>query len=438
MARKIKSRGEPGVLLKLDISRAFDSLSWSFLLEVLLQLGFPEMCIRWIAILLKTATTRISVNGVPGNRIAHARGLRQGDPLSPQLFVLAMEVVTLLICRAAEQGLLSGIGNCNNLQRLSIYADDVVLFAKPTVQDLVAVREIFRLFGRVSGLHVNYAKTSATVIRGGEQTKDLIVDTLRCSIKDFPIKYLGLQLALRPLTKAQWQPLIDATTHLVPAWQRGLIAKPGRLVLIKAVMCARPTHNLLISEAPAWLIQEVEKRLRGFFWAGSEKANGGQCLVAWDQLCKPLEYGGLGIKDLKLQGLALRVRWQWLLRTDTLRPWQGLPLLKDAEARALFDSLIRIDVGDGGKVLFWRDRWIDGRSAADFAPGLCLTISARICNSRTVEQAMINNRWFADIPGTLATRGARELITLWAAVNSVQRHTDSRDSFTWPWTASGQ
>jgi hypothetical protein len=131
-----------------------------------------------------------------------------------------MEVVTLLICRAAEQGLLSGIGNCNNLQRLSIYADDVVLFAKPTVQDLVTVREVFRVFGRVTGLNVNYAKTSATVIRGGEQTKELVVDTLHCSIKDFPIKYLRLQLALRPLTKAQWQPLLDAATHLVPAWQQ--------------------------------------------------------------------------------------------------------------------------------------------------------------------------------------------------------------------------
>jgi hypothetical protein len=349
-----------------------------------------------------------------------------------------MEVVTLLICRAAEQGLLSGIGNCNNLQRLSIYADDVILFAKPTVQDLVTIREIFRVFGRVSGLYINYAKTSATVIRGGVQTKELIIDTLHCSIRDFPIKYLGLQLALRPLTKAQWQPLLDATTHLVLAWQRGLITKPGRLVLIKAVMCARPTHNLLISEAPAWLIQEVEKHFHGFFWAASERASGGQCLVAWDQLCKPLEYGGLGIKDLKLQSLALRVRWQWLQRTAMLRPWQGLAQLKDKAARALFHNLIQIEVGDGSRVLFWRDRWINGRSGTDFAPGLCLTISARICNARTVEQTMLDNRWFSDIPGTLATRGAKELITLWAAVHGVQRHADRKDCFRWPWTASGQ
>jgi hypothetical protein len=72
----------------------------------------------------------------------HAQGLRQGDPLSPLLFVISMEVATLLFSRAAEHGLISPIGNCRAGQRISIYADDVVLFVKPTVLGLVAVRGI--------------------------------------------------------------------------------------------------------------------------------------------------------------------------------------------------------------------------------------------------------------------------------------------------------
>ncbi|KAM0911282.1 hypothetical protein ACQ4PT_013589 [Festuca glaucescens] len=349
-----------------------------------------------------------------------------------------MEVVTILMCRAAESGLLSPIGNCTNVQRLSIYADDVVIFAKPTVSDLVTIWELLKLFGQASGLHVNYRKTLATLIRGGAQQKELIENILQCTLKDFPIRYLGLQLALRPLTKAQWQPLLDAVVHIVPAWQKGLIAKPGRLTLVKAVMAARPIHHLLVSEAPLWLLEEIDKSLRGFFWAAKDRANGGQCLVAWNRICKPFEYGGLGVKCLRTQGLALRVRWEWLMRTDDNRPWQGLPMAKDIEARQVFDSLVNITVGDGCRALFWRDRWIDGRAAEDFAPGLLLTVSTRARNMRTVAQALVDNRWLSDIPGTLATRGAREVIALWVAVNNIQRNVNTPDVFKWPWTSSGQ
>jgi hypothetical protein len=176
-------------------------------------------------------------------------------------------VTTALLKKVVDLGVLSPIGNCTAAQRISIYADDVVIFVKPTVQDLVAVRELLALFGEASGLQVNYRKTSATLIRGGEVEEGLVAALLRCAVTPFPIKYLGLQLALRPLTKAQWQPMLDATVHIVPAWQRGMIARPGRLTLLKSVLAARPIHQLLVAEAPCWLFDEVDKWFRGFFWS---------------------------------------------------------------------------------------------------------------------------------------------------------------------------
>jgi hypothetical protein len=116
LARKINAKKETGVLLKLDISQDFDSLSWSFLFEVLQCLGFPPTWLRWMKIAMRTASTRVNVNGVPGRRIAHVRGLRQGGPLSPQLFVLAMELITKLFYRTANQGYLTPIGNCLSVQ----------------------------------------------------------------------------------------------------------------------------------------------------------------------------------------------------------------------------------------------------------------------------------------------------------------------------------
>jgi hypothetical protein len=218
LARKINRRKEPGVLLKLDLTWAFDSLSWSFLFEVLEGLGFPLMFRRWIAIAFRMATTKVAVNGIPGRRITHARGLRQGDPLSPLLFVLSMEVMTALLNMAVDMGMLSPIGNCSATQRISIYIDDVIIFLKPSVQDLVAVREMLSAFGAVSGLHVNYRKTAATLIRARDHDEELVTGLLNCSVTQFPIKYLGLQLALRPLTRAQWQPMLDATVKFLPGW----------------------------------------------------------------------------------------------------------------------------------------------------------------------------------------------------------------------------
>ncbi|KAK1643786.1 hypothetical protein QYE76_061591 [Lolium multiflorum] len=173
---------------------------------------------------------------------------------------------------------------------------------------LLPAGEVLALFGEASGLCVNYHKTSATLIRGTVRDKALVGNLLHCNISEFPIRYLGLQLALRPLTKAQWQPLLDAVIHIVPAWQRSMITRPGRLTLVKAVLAARPVHHLLVLEAPVWVLEELEKNLRGFFWVAKESANGGQCLVAWQKCCKPYDQGGLNIKNLRLQGLALRVR----------------------------------------------------------------------------------------------------------------------------------
>jgi hypothetical protein len=105
-ARLLHQLGAPRVLLKLDLARAFDSLSWPFLFEVLRQHGFGDRFLEWLAILLSSASTRVLINGEPGPPIWHRRGLRQGDPLSPQLFVLAVDVLSKIIKRAIDAGIL--------------------------------------------------------------------------------------------------------------------------------------------------------------------------------------------------------------------------------------------------------------------------------------------------------------------------------------------
>jgi hypothetical protein len=85
----------------------------------------------------------------------------------------------------------------------------------------------------------------------------------------------------------------------------------------------------------------VNKWARAFFWARKEEVNGGQCLVAWDK-CKPTCFGGLGVDDLKLHGLALCIRWEWLRRSGVNRAWNGLPMIEDAPATEAFHGMVHI------------------------------------------------------------------------------------------------
>jgi hypothetical protein len=342
--------------------------------------------------------------------------------MSPLLFVAGMEVITAIMAKAVEAQLLRDLARITPLQRLSLFADDVVCFFRPDREEIHAIKEILNIFGVALGLKVNYRKTTATLIRGSEEDKERVIEILGYEVAEFPIKYLGLQLALRPLTKAEWQPLLDKALHFVPAWMRSMIGREGRLTLIKAVLTFRTIHQLLIADAPVWLLEELNRGFRAFFWAGKKAVHGGQCLVAWDVICSPTRFGGLGIKDLRLQGIALRTRWQWLRRTDPERPWQGLLHLKDEAAEGVFQTLARIEVGDGKSVLFWRDRWINGFTAAEIAPLISEMVPTRRKNARKVSDALPNSAWIKDLAGLMSIEGCIQCVRLWEAIDQVDRN----------------
>lgn len=342
----------PRMLLKLDIARAFDSVSWPFLLQVLQHLDFGHRWRDWISILLSTASTRVMTNGHPGPPIDHACGLRQGDPISPMLFTIVIDVLNSLLLQAVDTGLLQRLTTRHVASSISLYADDVVIFCHPDSHDIATVHELLRLFGVASGLRTNFDKCSATPIQCSDDHIDTIRAEMQCPIKHFPIQYLGLPFSIRKPPTSSLLPVVHKLEKKLSTWRASLLSKGDRLALVRHVLCVIPTHFLIAIAFNKSILKRVNRIIRSFLSAGNKDATGGKCLVNWQKVCRPISLGGLGIRDLYRAGIALRTRWLWLQRTDPSRPWSRLHIPHEVDVTAIFRASTTWRIGNGASCKF--------------------------------------------------------------------------------------
>jgi hypothetical protein len=436
-AKLLHRKKIPALLLKIDIAKAFDSIAWPFLLSILRHRGFGPRWIRLIALLLRSASTTILVNGSAGSAFRHGRGLRQGDPISPMLFVIAMDVLSAMFLAAERAGVLSDLSALGLRHRVSLYADDVVVFARPAVAELDAVWAVLRCFGCASGLVANPAKSSAAPIRCSDDQS--ISASLPCAVIPLPATYLGLPLSTRKPRKAELHAVIDRLAAKLPFWKARLLSREGRLVYVQAVLTGSVIYQLMALDLDPWFFKAVDKLRGGFLWAGSADTRGGSCLVAWRLVCQPKSLGGLGLHNLRYMNLALRTRWLWLQKTDGTKPWAGLELPVAAESIALFNASVRIIVGSGETVLFWEDAWIDDLTVQAIAPALVDLVRPSVRRRRTVREGRQLNAWATDIAGELSVDTVVQYLRIWEAVQRVPNPADNgaADSFVWKWTGDG-
>ncbi|KAM0845794.1 hypothetical protein ACQ4PT_056118 [Festuca glaucescens] len=351
-----------------------------------------------------------------------------------------MDVLSAMF-RATEQvGFLADLGEVGLRHRVSLYTDDVVVFAKPDAAELAAVWRVLDCFGASSGLLVNYQKSSAAPIQCAATSLDALAADLPCPLAHLPCKYLGLPLSLGKPSKADLQAAIDKLVVKLPHWKARLLSKEGRLVYVQAVMSASVVYQLLVLDLDPWFYKAVDKLRRSFLWVGSTDVSGGSCTVAWHLVCQPKALGGLGLMNLRWMNVALRARWIWLSRADHSKPWSGLDVQVGPESQALFNASVRFVLGNGASVLLWEDPWIGGLSAAAIAPDLLKLVRPAARKRRTVAAGLANNSWALDITGELSVDATVQYLHLWSAIQDAarQRHEpDAVDVFRWKWTGDG-
>jgi hypothetical protein len=143
------------------------------------------------------------------------------------LFILVMDVLNSLFSRASDMGLLQPLLRNRNGQRVSLYADDVVLFMQPREEEVRMVKEIRRIFGEASGLVTNLSKCSMTPIQCDDPELVEIRSIFPCKVMPFPCKYLGLPLSIRKLPRSSFNELIDKIADKLPGWKAAIISPTG-------------------------------------------------------------------------------------------------------------------------------------------------------------------------------------------------------------------
>ncbi|XP_026459281.1 uncharacterized protein LOC113359937 [Papaver somniferum] len=231
-----KTRRGSNVGVKLDISQAYDSVSWEFLLQVLSRYGFSNRWCQWLKILFESARISVSINGGPHGFFSVGRGLRQGDPLSPTLFVLMEDVLSRCILKMVQEKLISPMVIRKGIHPTHLFfVDDVFLFcngAKKSVEHLAKLLEDYQ---RGSGQRINKAKSKLFIDGTTSLRKQLIKEILHMEINTFPDKYLGVILAPGKVKISSVWPMVELMQKKLAAWKGRLLSFQDRLVLIKII-----------------------------------------------------------------------------------------------------------------------------------------------------------------------------------------------------------
>jgi hypothetical protein len=225
-------RKVPTLVLKLDFAKAFDTVNWDSLMAVLRVRGFNDTWCSWIARVLSSSLTAVLVNGCPGPWFHCRRGLRQGDPMSPYLFLLVADVLQTLIQTDGQVRHPLADSPCTVLQ----YADDTLILLRGELQDVERLKLLLDLSSTATGLKINYDKSTAVPMHIPDRDLPACLQVLGCRQEGFPQTYLGLPLSCSKLKLATFDPYICKADRRLAGWQASLLNPMGRTVLINRVL----------------------------------------------------------------------------------------------------------------------------------------------------------------------------------------------------------
>lgn len=304
-----QKRKEQGMAIKLDLASAFDRVNHCFLFNVLEKFGFGARFINWIRACISEPWTAPLVNGRSASFFKATRGLRQGCPLSPLVFVIQASVLSFHLNKKLQEQEILGISIARGVHHINhaLFADDTLLLGAASIHSARKFKEALDEYCIESGSSLNKGKCH---IYCWNTPPSLITSIWRClgfvATKDWTsFKYLGLPIFLKRPYRRDWLPQVEKFKIRLQAWGINWLNMAGKTILIKYVLSSLPLFQFSALLAPNGILQKMEKHLRYFFWKGGKNNERRFPLVKWETILKPMMEGGLNIKKLQLQNIAM-------------------------------------------------------------------------------------------------------------------------------------
>ncbi|KAG7557068.1 Ribonuclease H domain [Arabidopsis suecica] len=343
--------------IKTDMSKAYDMIEWDFLEAVMTRLGFDSAWVSWIMWSVSSVSYQVLLNGEPRGNIIPNRGLRQGDPLSPYLFILCTEVLIANINKAEREKKLTGIKIAKRSPAIShlLFADDSLFFCKADSEQCKTVMNIIGNYGKASGQEISFSKSSVMFgKRVANQKKDQLKNILGITKEGGMGTYLGIPESLGG-------------------------SKSGKETMIKSVALALPTYVMSCFKLPQELTSKLTSAISNYWWSSNGRDRGIHW-IAWEKMCKDKEEGGLGFHSLDTFNDAMLAKQYWrliqypnslvarVLKGRYFRNIHPLHAKKPNSPSFGWKSIFstkrlvtmgaRWSIGSGFNLSVWRDPWI--------------------------------------------------------------------------------
>nr|GEY59479.1 hypothetical protein [Tanacetum cinerariifolium] len=307
--------GSKRCALNIDIAKAYDTVSWEFLRNVLIKFGFHLRMVDWIYTCISSLTISVCING-------EIKGYFKG---------------------------------CKELKMTHMcFADDLLVICHGRMESVKVIKDYIDEFSRVSGLEPNINKS--TIFFGNVKTgvQRSILNVMPFNVGKLLVKYLGVPLISKILDREECKQLIDKVRNKVDDWMNKSLTYAGRMQLITSVLNSMQVYWASLFLLPKSRVKDIERILKGFLWCQGDLARG-KAKIAWKTVCKPKCKGGLGFKDLGKWNEVLLTKHVWNIAAHKESLWVKWVHIVKLKGKSFWEVII--ESGDGKKIFAWYDKW---------------------------------------------------------------------------------